>query len=134
HTRFSRDWSSDVCSSDLQRLLEHRPAGVRVGGRPLLLGPLRRPVRLVDLADRGYGDRGQLLVVVRVEVDDVPGAGARAPLTVDVLLCQVGEVRRHVIPQSLAAGAGPESTRWSDHTSSYLCFRRVGGVHGEGPG
>src|SRR5690606_11142756 len=27
HTRFSRDWSSDVCSSDLQRGL----AGVRVG-------------------------------------------------------------------------------------------------------
>src|SRR5690606_40581644 len=28
HTRFSRDWSSDVCSSDLQQ----KPAGVLSGG------------------------------------------------------------------------------------------------------
>src|SRR5690606_39588069 len=42
HTRFSRDWSSDVCSSDLPapRLLRHlrvRPA--RADGRPARLRP-----------------------------------------------------------------------------------------------
>src|SRR5690606_41025973 len=30
HTRFSRDWSSDVCSSDLP-LQEQRPQGFRAG-------------------------------------------------------------------------------------------------------
>src|SRR5690606_40141802 len=28
HTSFSRDWSSDVCSSDLERMSETRPAGM----------------------------------------------------------------------------------------------------------
>src|SRR5690606_39885533 len=28
HTRFSRDWSSDVCSSDLHTLDRHTPAGL----------------------------------------------------------------------------------------------------------
>src|SRR5690606_40321448 len=27
HTRFSRDWSSDVCSSDLKVMLQHRESG-----------------------------------------------------------------------------------------------------------
>src|SRR5690606_34891347 len=41
HTRFSRDWSSDVCSSDLDRLLvaELGPGGVEVGDvRALVVG------------------------------------------------------------------------------------------------
>src|SRR5690606_40772943 len=29
HTRFSRDWSSDVCSSDLQIIQRYGPAGPR---------------------------------------------------------------------------------------------------------
>jgi hypothetical protein len=122
---------------DPQGLLEHGTAGVGVGRGPRLLGAGGRLVRLVDLVDRGYGDRRELLAVVRVEVDDVPGAGARAPLTVDVLLSQVGEVGRHVIPQSLAdtINSRPDhrSSR-SDHTSSYLCFKRVGAVPEEDPG
>jgi hypothetical protein len=85
-----------------ERPLEDRAPGVGVGLGPLLLGAGGGPVGLVHLVDRGHRDRGQLLVVVGVEVDDVPGAGARAPLAVDVLLGQVGEVGRHVIPQSLA--------------------------------
>src|SRR3712207_9237045 len=46
HTRYWRDWSSDVCSSDLRRLflvVERRQgerAGVE-GGRPRLFGPAR---------------------------------------------------------------------------------------------
>ncbi len=86
-----------------QHLLEHRAAGVGVGGGPLLLRAGGGPVRLVHLVGRGDGDRGQLLAVVRIEVDDVPGPCAWTPLAVDVLLSQVGEVGRHVIPQSPAA-------------------------------
>src|SRR5690606_41146290 len=44
HTRFSRDWSSDVCSSDLQRLVSvlARSAllGERLAAHPLLLDEL----------------------------------------------------------------------------------------------
>ncbi|MGC0348914.1 hypothetical protein RKD34_004494 [Streptomyces sp. SAI-218] len=116
-----------------ERLLEHRATGVGVGPGPLLLRTGGGPVGVVDLFDRGYGDRRQLLVVVRVEVDDVPGTGTRAPLTVDVLLGQVGEVRRHVIPKSLA---DTRSTSRSDHTSSYLRGTPVGHAeqsYGENP-
>src|SRR5690606_41004570 len=39
HTRFSRDWSSDVCSSDLTFI-------VTEWGKPVaVLGPLYRPLR-----------------------------------------------------------------------------------------
>src|SRR5690606_40966854 len=56
HTRFSRDWSSDVCSSDLARAF-HRsgePEEVALGktargGDPLEAGPSRgQRARLVD--------------------------------------------------------------------------------------
>src|SRR5690606_41066470 len=50
HTRFSRDWSSDVCSSDLagareaaRRLREADPAAMRRWARPLPADPPRRP-------------------------------------------------------------------------------------------
>ena len=49
--------SSSRSSMIAQRLLQHRPAGVRVGGGPLLLGALGGPVGLVDLVDGGHGDR-----------------------------------------------------------------------------
>src|SRR6266702_7854236 len=39
HTRWPRDWSSDVCSSDLVGLARTGAAGVRLGtGRVLLIG------------------------------------------------------------------------------------------------
>src|SRR5690606_39812725 len=37
HTRFSRDWSSDVCSSDLERLIQlgaHVTEGLGAGSQP----------------------------------------------------------------------------------------------------
>src|SRR5690606_16079458 len=34
HTRFSRDWSSDVCSSDLQRLPGNSPTSRHRGASP----------------------------------------------------------------------------------------------------
>src|SRR5690606_39703521 len=51
HTRFSRDWSSDVCSSDLKEvlmaaqpgeLLWHRPENIAGGGGPRLRSEERR--------------------------------------------------------------------------------------------
>src|SRR3712207_6903038 len=35
HTRYRRDWSSDVCSSDLQRRLEEPPMTITTTLRPL---------------------------------------------------------------------------------------------------
>src|SRR5690606_40960424 len=36
HTRFSRDWSSDVCSSDLVRLTETERAGLSLADMDLI--------------------------------------------------------------------------------------------------
>ncbi|GAA3298814.1 hypothetical protein GCM10020295_35350 [Streptomyces cinereospinus] len=88
-----------------QHLLQDGAAGVRPGRGPVPLGAGGGAVGLIYLVDRGYGDRGQLLTVVGVDVDDVPGTGARAPLAVDVLLSQVGEVGRHVTPRSPRYGS-----------------------------
>src|SRR6266700_5011356 len=83
HTRFSRDWSSDVCSSDLQL----RQPGVAVlprrVDRPELVRPLRQvrigavveqePAELVPrrlvlvLAGRGSVERVRLDVLVSPE-------------------------------------------------------------------
>src|SRR5690606_40956400 len=54
HTRFSRDWSSDVCSSDLERLEAalslHHPRELReVGLEPILL--LVRTGRVAKVRD-----------------------------------------------------------------------------------
>lgn len=57
---------------DPQRALEDEPPGVRIGGAPLPLCALGGTVGLVDLLDRGDGYGGQLLPVIRIEVDDVP--------------------------------------------------------------
>src|SRR6266511_2079702 len=52
HTRFSRDWSSDVCSSDLTR--SRRVAGGPApGGRPELPPIVRRPAELRALVNAG---------------------------------------------------------------------------------
>src|SRR5690606_40529592 len=64
HTRFSRDWSSDVCSSDLADAQRgrhpHRAALVldqaahRVGGHALLVGVGHATVTAVGLLDQAY--------------------------------------------------------------------------------
>src|SRR5271167_477847 len=44
HTRSKRDWSSDVCSSDLSSIAYYKPEG----GTPLSISPLRiTPTRIV---------------------------------------------------------------------------------------
>src|SRR5207302_6878171 len=59
HTRFSRDWSSDVCSSDLVLADVVRPASTRFMGPPRR-GPFWDRWLRVYYADR-------VLVTVRVE-------------------------------------------------------------------
>src|SRR5690606_40710050 len=60
HTRFSRDWSSDVCSSDLPRqLLERRRRGLRVDGELPQDHALELVVgRLVIAVEAGLAQRG----------------------------------------------------------------------------
>src|SRR5690606_40972861 len=72
HTRFSRDWSSDVCSSDLavQRAGRERPGDLQVLD---VLG-----VDLVELAEAGAGVvlTGQHpLVGIVLELDEVLRGG-----------------------------------------------------------
>src|SRR5690606_39658119 len=58
HTRFSRDWSSDVCSSDLSNTpaqLEHEPAG----SGPFTLADYRRDQRLVLEKNPDFWDSGK---------------------------------------------------------------------------
>src|SRR5690606_39869618 len=52
HTRFSRDWSSDVCSSDLDRPRRHRRQGPGGGDRVL-----RQRLRCGGGAPRGRRER-----------------------------------------------------------------------------
>jgi hypothetical protein len=61
-----------VVLDDADRALEDLPPGVRVGLGPFTLVTLGGTVGVVDLLGRGVGDGGELLVVVRNEVDDVP--------------------------------------------------------------
>src|SRR5690606_39457636 len=78
HTRFSRDWSSDVCSSDL-----------------LFLPPRRShwPVCLADLADRPLADRVggfSLDALVRA-----PGKNSRLKSLLQPILQSPSATRRH---------------------------------------
>src|SRR5215217_9217470 len=74
HTRYWRDWSSDVCSSDLGG-----HAGAGIGGMSLSGYPVRTPV--VDLVEIGAGggsiawvDSGGLLRVGPQSAGADPGA------------------------------------------------------------
>src|SRR5690606_40110912 len=68
HTRFSRDWSSDVCSSDLQLDGQLRERLVVAVGE--LVASLDEPVGLVELAQAQRGVHvGE--PVVEAELGDV---------------------------------------------------------------
>src|SRR5690606_40219436 len=70
HTRFSRDWSSDVCSSDLAGSLGHGIGGPERGLRDLAD---RAEVQLVDLDGGVVLAERELALVLLVE-------GAHGPL------------------------------------------------------
>src|SRR5690606_40753950 len=81
HTRFSRDWSSDVCSSDLVFYEELHTLFFRVGGEFLEAVAVALPLRLQALlvivtADHEHGIAPELLGQVRSEERRV-GKGCR---------------------------------------------------------
>src|SRR5690606_40379474 len=88
HTRFSRDWSSDVCSSDLlvnRRDTELEGGGRRVDGDDLAVPPDLPGVRLVrtgqDLDEGGLAgavlpEQAVHLAGTDLEVHAVEGLGA----------------------------------------------------------
>src|SRR5207302_2877473 len=79
HTRFSRDWSSDVCSSDLGHadafLAEGAGSGLATFGIPRSPGvtdgaardTLTAPYNDLDAVDRVFADHGGELAAVIVE-------------------------------------------------------------------
>src|SRR5690606_864239 len=90
HTRFSRDWSSDVCSSDLGNPYRHplRPEErVRLILAYLLQDAQNTRVRVQDLADRLGVSRGTLLsdlktveeklAAYRIRLLRIPGYGLK---------------------------------------------------------
>src|SRR5690606_41169511 len=68
HTRFSRDWSSDVCSSDLKWLKRgtfHRCTSPgsslrRLGARSMLSAPQPQPKRRLDTSRKRGAPRGRI--------------------------------------------------------------------------
>src|SRR2546422_4429138 len=61
HTRCSRDWSSDVCSSDLVADDPDDPEGHKALGEALIeAGERERGIEELDLATTGFETRGNL--------------------------------------------------------------------------
>src|SRR3989449_3205063 len=134
HTRCSRDWSSDVCSSDLERLAERAEllAGVRlrvgIEGRgavgrlerlpqqALELGQIRGAEREADVARRDHplaredaDTERQPLVVARALWRAVLGGGPFAldHLEAQIGMPQAGEAPRRVAPTRFPPGLPP---------------------------
>src|SRR5206468_7234544 len=57
HTRSDRDWSSDVCSSDLWASLDQNAESAGIGGR-WRSGRIGNRTERIAGAHRGAGDRG----------------------------------------------------------------------------
>src|SRR5699024_11928246 len=73
HTRSKRDWSSDVCSSDLARCRIELPGlGIAAGDTGIVY-------QNVDLAacDRGFGRGGDVMLVAQ-RSEERRGGGGRA--------------------------------------------------------
>src|SRR5690606_40136387 len=73
HTRFSRDWSSDVCSSDLFEAADafEDDEVATVAG----LLEMRQPADAADPLQRGAAARTLLCGVLRLDEPDQPVAG-----------------------------------------------------------
>src|SRR5690606_39525699 len=91
-TRFSRDWSSDVCSSDLLHEAERRQIGdyalarfeavqSTVGNGDLIV---ERSVRIEDVDQRQVAPLAELVIVEVVPGRDLHAA--RAELGIDVFI------------------------------------------------
>src|SRR2546429_9920171 len=86
HTRCSRDWSSDVCSSDLERITEDMKSAMRAGDKERLA-----TIRLALAAIK------QREVDERTTLDDAQGLAGLEKMT---------KQRREAIPQFGSGGAG----------------------------
>src|SRR5215510_15456781 len=62
HTRWPRDWSSDVCSSDLGDVGELLARARRVGNRPMLDGRSGDEIEELYRSRRSYYGRAQLTI------------------------------------------------------------------------
>src|SRR5439155_6238151 len=78
HTRWPRDWSSDVCSSDL-RCVPGVFQPVRIGGREFVDGGLVSPVPAKVARDMGAD------LVIAVDISSKP-KNAKVSSMIDVLL------------------------------------------------
>src|SRR5690606_40589737 len=109
HTRFSRDWSSDVCSSDLDRV-NHDILMDRVARRV----DDKRVLRLV----RRYLEAGIMADgVVMERHEGTPQGGPLSPLHADILLDEVDqELERR----------GHSCARYADDLNVYVCSKRAG--------
>src|SRR5690606_1241875 len=77
HTRFSRDWSSDVCSSDL------RAGGLNTAPcapRPTMEGMKTRTLPVALVQERNHGDADANLAIIEQRVAEAAKAGARLVL------------------------------------------------------
>src|SRR5439155_17874403 len=105
HTRWPRDWSSDVCSSDLvgNRLAQHHVERTHPVARH---EQQRLAIHLVDLAD-----------FATAEQREGKGAG--------------DERKRHTVTSAAAAAGATASTRWS--TAGSTCSRNSSTWRGARP-
>src|SRR5215475_12306796 len=71
HTRFSRDWSSDVCSSDLDDL-EVRGEAENSGGALNAIRRQRFDLAIVDIGLRGSANGIELMKSIKAERPDLP--------------------------------------------------------------
>src|SRR5690606_39674105 len=68
HTRFSRDWSSDVCSSDLERLLKNSKLRYHALLEEIICKPERGLTRemLLRLSDGMFITKGENVLITGV--------------------------------------------------------------------
>src|SRR5690606_41699619 len=96
HTRFSRDWSSDVCSSDLLdgQLVQALPASREALAKFQRI--LRQRNRLLDRIGQGEGSAGSLEVWDAAFVEEASRVIHRRALAVEALSPLAAEAHQRV--------------------------------------
>src|SRR5206468_9020967 len=86
-TRSDRDWSSDVCSSDLYRPLGRCPAGNRPSGRYLILARRRLGAKIeVRHTELDVAGHQPLLIRLPAPSSELP----RGEITVEIRTDEIG--------------------------------------------
>src|SRR2546422_9521602 len=108
HTRCSRDWSSDVCSSDLEAAAGELVAAERVGAGPLLDGLAELALELLALGlERLETEAGAGLE----QREDAVGVVAERPAEVGRAVPRRPRVDERLEEEVLLAGLTPEERR-----------------------